>query len=518
MKVSFFKTILIIFSFLSVNSILYAGYYEEGCKYFSYKNYEKAKELFQKNIELTDDGNSYYFMGEMEKNEGNFEKAEEYYKSSVTRKMTGKYKKLAYWNLIVIEEQRGKYNEMVVLCRELWDALKDEGAKKKVESLINKFLWTDNDEAKAFYIEGIEYKKKNQRDQAREAFYNALRIESGFMAPKFEIGLFYYNENNTSQAISYFNEIIEKIPFYGAVHLLLGDMYFNKQSYRYSGDHLDKAFEYGFFDSNTKYSILMKSGASYYELGELDKARGKYKDAAELNKKEIEPLLMLSAIYIKSSSYDQAIPVLLKAKELNPNNTEITFQIGSLYYKMNDQKYTQYFAMLFNKYNTVKENIPQKYLKAFAILLKNYYDNKKYIDAAAILESLPENPDNYETNLMIAKIYFNTGKHEKAVEYFEKLSLTDDDKFLLSISYAKTGMGNKAKGLLINLMTLNGYSEKAKSESSIRKIAIEIENEKLKSEEAMKKAAAEEERRRLEEEKHKKEIEEEEILKAKQSS
>ena len=514
MKVSYLKTILIILSFLTFNSIVYAGYYEEGCKYFSYKNYEKARELFEKSIELTNDGNSYYFMGEMDKNEGNFDKAEEYYRTAVTKKMTPKYKKLAYWNLIVIEEQRGKYNEMVVLCRDLWEALKDEGAQKKADLLINKLLWTNNDEAKALYMEGIEYKKKNNRDQAREAFYNALRIDSGFLAPKFEIGLFYYNEDNKSQAISYFNEIIDKIPFYGAVHLLLGDMYFNDQSYRYSAEHLDKAFEYGFFDNSTKYSILMKAGAAHYELGELDMALEKYQRATELNKKGIEPLLMLSAIYIKKDNYDQAIPVLLKAKELKPNNSDIIFQIGSLYYKMNDQKYVQYFAQLFNQYNSVKENMSQKYLKAFSILLKNYYDNKSYKEAAMVLDRLPETPDNYDTNLMIAKIYFNTGKFEKAVNYFEKLSLTDDDRFLLSISYAKTGMDNKAKNILTNLMVLNGYTEKAKSESSTRKIAVEIENDKLEKEEAIKKAAAEE-KRKLEEEKHNKEIEvqQEETLK-----
>ncbi len=350
---------------------------------------------------------------------------QEYYKLAVTKYMTGKYKKLAYWNMIVIEEQKGHYNEMVVACRELWDVMKDEGAKKKVEALINKFLWTDNDEAKSLYNEGVEYKKKNNHDKAREAFYNALRIDSNFLAPKFEMGLIYFNENNPSQAISYFKDIVEKIPFYGGVHLLLGDIYFNKQSYRDSIWHLEKAKEYGFLDTKTKYSILLKAGTSYYELGELEKAQAEYLIAADLNKKDSEPLLMLSAIYIKKNNFDQAIPVLLKAKELNQNNPEILFQIGSIYYKMNDQKYTQYFNLLFNKYYPAREPIPQKYIKAFTLLLKNYYDNKKYEDAAKIIETLPESQKNYETNIMTAKIYYNIGKHDKAVEYFEKLSLNE---------------------------------------------------------------------------------------------
>ncbi len=72
---SFFKNIIIISLFLSISSNLYAGYYEEGCKYFSNKKYDKAREMFLKSIEISNDGNSYYFMGEMEKNEGNFDQA-----------------------------------------------------------------------------------------------------------------------------------------------------------------------------------------------------------------------------------------------------------------------------------------------------------------------------------------------------------------------------------------------------------------------------------------------------------
>lgn len=387
---SFFTIIILVSSFLFINTVLHGGYYEEGCKYFSSKKYDKAREMFEKSIEISDDGNSYYFMGEMEKNEGNFDKAEEYYRTAVTKRMTGKYKKLAYWNLIVFQEQKGKYNEMVTACRELWDAMKDEAAKKKVEVLINKFLWSDNDEAKQFYVSGAEYKKKNSYDKAREAFNSAMKLDSAFLAPKFEIGLMLFNENNTSQALSYFKDIIEKIPFYGEVHLLMGEIYFNSQSYGNSITHLGKAREYGFLDSKIKYSLLIKMGTSYYESGDLDKAMEEYLSAAELNKKDSEPLLMLSAIYIKKNNFEQAAGVLLKAKDLNPNNPEILFQIGSIYYKINDQKYAAYFSQLFNKFYSSKEQLPQKYLKAFSLLFKNHYENKKYEDAVKIFEAMPE--------------------------------------------------------------------------------------------------------------------------------
>ncbi len=514
---SFYKTIVLIPLLLLISAILHAGYYEEGCRYFSNKKYDKAREMFEKSIEISDDGNSYYFMGEMEKNEGNFDKAEEFYRTAVTKRMIGKYKKLAYWNLIVFQEQKGKYHEMVVACRELWDAMRDEAARKKAEVLINKFLWTENDEAKQLYVSGVEYKKKNANDKAREAFYNAMRIDSSFLAPRFEIGLMLFNENDTSRALSYFKEIIERIPFYGEVHLLIGEIYFNDQSYSNSITHLGKAREYGFLDSKIKYSLRLKMGTSYYELGELEKAQEEYLAAADQNKKDSEPLLMLSAIYIKKNSLEQAVAVLLKARELNPDNTEILFQIGSILYKMNDQKYAQYFSQLFNKYYALKESIPQKYHRAISLLFRNYYDNKKFEEAARVFESLPESQKNNETALMAARAYFYSGKHEKAVNHFEKLSLANDDRYLQCISYAKTGMEDKARDILLALSDINGYLAKAKSEYAIRKIAIEIEKEKIKKEEAIKKAVLEE-KKSIEEEKLREEKLKEEKLRAEADS
>ncbi len=100
--------------------------------------------------------------------------------------------------------------------------------------------------------------------------------------------------------------------------------------------------------------------------------------------------------------------------------------------------------------------------------------------------------------------------------------LTNDDKYLLCISYAKTGKESKAKNILSGLLNLNGYLEKAKSESALKKIAYEIENEKLQKEEAIRNAAAEEKRRieeqKLKEEKLKEEKLREEKLKAEQES
>ena len=71
------KISIYILIFLITGPSAWAGYYEEGCKFFTYKKYDHAREMFLKDIEATDRGNSYYYLGEIEKNEINFEKAAE---------------------------------------------------------------------------------------------------------------------------------------------------------------------------------------------------------------------------------------------------------------------------------------------------------------------------------------------------------------------------------------------------------------------------------------------------------
>ena len=142
----------------------------------------------------------------------------------------------------------------------------------------------------------------------------------------------------------------------------------------------------------------------------------------------------------------------------------------------------------FTKYQNTTDPVPQKYFKAFVLLFKNNYENKKYEDALKVMEIIPDSMKTAESNLMTARSYFHSGKHDKAIESFEKISLENDDKYLLSISYAKTGLISKSRDILLYLADKPGYLEKAKSETAIKKIAQEIETE-IKNKE---KAAVEE--------------------------
>ena len=59
-------TLIIIITLFSL-PLLSQGYHSRGKNAYVYRNYEKAREHFLKDIEISDRGDSYYFLGEIEK-------------------------------------------------------------------------------------------------------------------------------------------------------------------------------------------------------------------------------------------------------------------------------------------------------------------------------------------------------------------------------------------------------------------------------------------------------------------
>lgn len=470
------KVTITMLAILLVPVMLIAGYFDSGCRYYMYRNYEKAREMFFKDIDVRDHGDAYYFLGEIEKKEGNLDKAEEYFAKALERPMTLKYKKLAYWNIIVLLEEKRDYGAMVARCIEFYEKLNETSARSKVESLINKLLWTENDSAREKFKLGNSLKRKDSK-KALEAFRDALSYDSGFLAARFEIGMYYYNRDMYSDALGYFKDIADKIPFYGEVNLLIGNIYFSKRYYRDAAYYFDRAIQYSFISNKTESSIRMKRATCYYHTRDYDKAIEDLDFVRKYRKGSIKPLLLLSALQIKQEQYDDAIENLQRAHRLNRNNREVLFQLGSLYYRTEDKKFVSYFKKLFNHYSKKKpDETPSKYIKAFRILANAEYENENYNDVISIINWLPDNSLNYDMRRVLAHSCYNTGKYQDAIDNFEKISLSTDDSLVLCKAYAKAGFTDKAVTLLKSLYYNYSVRDRAREDQVLKKIAAEIES------------------------------------------
>ena len=465
-------TCLLLFS-----TALFAGYYEQGRSFYVKKNYDRAREMFLKAAESGGPGDSYYFLGEIERTRSNYLEAEKYYRSAISHKTTSRqYMINSYWNALLIAEQRNDYQAVAAICRSMWIRTGDAAARQKIDTLVNKLLWSDSSDAIDAYNAGMDLKKSGRAAAAMEKFQDALRTDSAFLAPKFEIGMMAYNAGEHDRAAGYLEDIAAKIPFYAEVQLVLGDLQFARHGYRSALAYYDKVREYGFMDHAAEYRIQIKRGTCYYNLDEYPNAEKELEKALAYSPRSTEALLLMSATRIKMEKYGDALKGLQKANAVSPDNPEIQYQLGSVYYKQDDPRHVACFEKLFTLAGS-KKDAPVKYRKVFMILARHHYDARNLERAAAILDSFDDKSHTFDSRLLSARTSYHLKKYDAAIEQLEKISPPADDRFLLCKAYALSGRREKAKTLLAELAAggAGDYLTRAKNDAVLSSIARELD-------------------------------------------
>jgi len=481
-KPSLFLLFLLIISLIGPYAAN-AGYFDEGKKYYIYKKYDKAREMFLKQVEKGDHGDSYYFLGEIEKMQENYPAAEDHFRKAIAvPSTTRKYKRNAYWNVIILTEQRGDYAALMVACKEMWHALRDEGARTKMEGIINKYLWTDDNEAIAKYKEGMDAKERGDHERAQELFREALRSDSSFLAPKFEIGLAYYKKGDIGNASGYFSDIAERIPFYSEVQLIMGDIYYEKKYYSSALEYYSKADEFGLNDNDTEYHILIKKANCNYNLGDLVDAELDLERARKIRPSSLDPLLLEAAVMIKQEKFDEALKILVKAESLKPDNAAILFQIGSIYYNRKDWRYLSYFDRV---YSLAKADGDEaRYARIIPILVAGYYEKKEYQKALDFIGQARAGAITHDLRLMAAHSSYQLGRYDAAIDHFEKISLAPKDQAVLCKAYARSGRDDRAREIIERAMSNDEFAREARSDSHLSRIIANLEQERRQQEEA----------------------------------
>lgn len=456
------------------------GYHTLGRNAYVYRNYEKARELFLKDIEVSDRGDSYYFLGEIEKIENNYDKSTEYFKTAVTKNMTKKYMVNAYWNLIIFAEEKNDYNSVVAYCKELWTKTGASSAKTKINTLTNRLLWTNNQEAIEKYNSAMELQKEGKSIEADKSFGEAINLDRNFLAPKFELGMKAYKNQNENDALYYLGEITNKIPFYYDLQLIVGDINFKNRNYRTASYNFSNAIDYGFMSEPQLNNTLIKRGTCYFHLSDLDRAEEDIKKAVDSIsiKKNLDPVLVLSAIYIKKNNFEDALKTLAKAEAVSKDNSFVLFQTGSIHYRNKDWKYVSYFDRLFDTIDTKNSDAVNPYLRAFNILMHAHYEKKNYSRSLVIAETINEFKKDYDALTISARSNYYLANNDRAVEIFESISLNNEDKFLLSSAYAKRGDKEKASAILKSILYNPDLKDKALNDKYLRPILESIESEK----------------------------------------
>ena len=453
----------------------FADYYKDGMRNYIRKNYDKAREQLLKAVEQGDRGNAYYFLGEIERTRSNFADAEKYYELAVNSKSINKgYLKNAYWNLLALAERMQDYRKVVKISKGMWFKLRDGGARQKIDSIINKFLWTDNEEAVEKYRRGMSLKVSGNTEGALKAFSEASDIDHQFLAPRFEMGMISYKEGKNDKALYHLGAVADKIEFYAEVQLILGEVQYARNNYSVAIAHFNNAHEFGMFDAETEYLIKTKRGTCLFQTGEYAQSMADFTGAMKINKSAIQPYIMIAAIHTKENEYAKAMNVLEKANKMQPNNPVILFQMGSIFYKQDDERYMECFDKTFDLIRD-HENYSEKYNKMVTLLIAEHYKKQDLARVTEIISFVPEDRQSGDIIRIGALTYFTLKNYEKAIGLFQKVSLGSEDKFTLSIAYARSGRTAKAKEILSPLIGDDRYLQKARKDKTLAPIVREIE-------------------------------------------
>jgi len=468
----------ILITILAYSGSYAANYHGMGRSAYVYRNFDKAREYFLLDVKDNPNrGDSYYFLGELEKTLKNYDQALKYFQITVTKNTTRKYLINSYWNLIILYEEKGDYSNLVKYCRQLWFRTGDSSAKKKIETIVNKLLWTDNEQAILKYNQGIELAAKGDKAGSINLFRESLAIDSSFLAPRFELGMNAYNSGNENEALSQLNYIGERIPFYAEVHLILGGINYKNKNYNAAIENFSSVIDFGFIDKNTEYNTLLKRGTCYYHLNNFEAAEKDITSSLDFIKKDIDPLIILSAIFIKKKDFDNALKILTKAENISSSNQNVLFQTGSIYYYKNDPRFSSYFDKLYDVSKTNDDSLRQ-FIKAFKLLLNDHFQKKNYTRSLEISESINKIQKDTDVILISAKSSYHLQQYAKSIEFFEKISLNNNSRLMLASAYARTENKNKSIEVLKTIIIDNSIKKEAMKDSLLKLYIEEIEKAK----------------------------------------
>lgn len=155
---------------------------------------------------------------------------------------------------------------------------------------------------------------------------------------------------------------------------------------------------------------------SYESAGKIPEAEATYKQAAALNTNNWDAVEELGLFYDRQAKYPQAIEQLRRVVKLTPDNSQAFSNLGAIYIDTGDPVLRPEAEVALNK--SIELN-PTYF--AYANLGSLYYDEKRYAEAASMLEKgLQTNSENYLVWEWLMNCYKWLGRPEKAAATLEK--------------------------------------------------------------------------------------------------
>jgi tetratricopeptide (TPR) repeat protein len=292
-----------------------------------------------------------------------------------------------------------------------------------------------NDSAQVYFQKALSFKDNRQYLQAAKHFEKSLSFNDKFTPAWMENAKVNMEMRRTDLAISSYSKVLEIEPDNSVAAAALMEMYFNYRLY-------DKAAALAYKCSKLPLSEKI-IGMCAYQQEDYGKAIKGLTSYTGKFPTDAEAMYTLARCYLDMEQYAAAVPFYNKAVLLNAEKINWIYELGLLYYTLNDFKNAvAYFNQAADKGYPKKSDFVENL--GYAYIYSGRFD-----EGEQMLNGLLEKrPGDKQMIRDLAEAMYKNKQYDRSLGYCQKLMEMDakDGKALYQAGLCFQKKGDKDKG------------------------------------------------------------------------
>jgi len=304
--------------------------------------------------------------------------------------------------------------------------------------IISSFLFAQTDSTQYFLQKGLDEKQKGRRMESLKNFEKAIKYDPNNKAVLSELASAYVDLRKYFDAKNTYKKLVDLGDASATNYKQLLQLSFNMRSY-------DEALVYANNLKKTDPSekVNYYIGKIYYDQDNYGDAIQSLNAAAKEDPQNAEIPYMIGHSYSDMMNYKLAVPFYQKAIALDSTKNNRVYELGLIFYAMNDDKNALKYILLAGEKGYKKDN---DYMENLGIAYLNVGDLVK--GSVILNDLLKKRPSDFNLLNMIAEAYYYKGKYDEAMGYWDTILGYDKTNasslYMIGMCYQKKG--DKAKG------------------------------------------------------------------------
>ncbi|MBK5271362.1 MAG: tetratricopeptide repeat protein [Bacteroidia bacterium] len=295
------------------------------------------------------------------------------------------------------------------------------------------------DSAGYFLQKGLIEKQNGRRLESLKNFEKAAKYDATNKEIVSELASAYVDLRRYNQAIETYKQLVAMGDNSAATYKQLMILSFNLKQ---NDDVIVYANKLKQADPSEKVNYYI--GKVNYNIDNYGDAIKYLNAAASEDPANADIPYMIAHCYADMMNYKLAIPYFQKAVDMDPTKSYWIYEMGLIYYAMNDDKNSLKYILMagekgYKRDNDYLENLGIAYLN-----VGNLDEGVKILD-----EVLKRKPSDMNILNMVAEAYYYKGKYKQAIEYWDQVLFYDKTAasalYMIGMSYQKSG--EKEKGI-----------------------------------------------------------------------